>query len=65
MTANYAQGGNSFLVNGAKREENRYQFGAAVDMETQKNITFTLSYTYDWMDEFSAHGFIAKASYAF
>ncbi|WP_034831848.1 autotransporter family protein, partial [Endozoicomonas numazuensis] len=65
MTAHFAQGGNAFLVNGANREENRYQFGAAVDMETHNNMTFTLSYTYDWMDSYKAHGFIARASYAF
>ncbi|WP_062267900.1 autotransporter outer membrane beta-barrel domain-containing protein [Endozoicomonas arenosclerae] len=65
MSAHFAQGGNAFLINGAKREENRYQFGAAVDMETHNNMTFTLSYTYDWMDSYKAHGFIARASYAF
>ncbi|WP_257255130.1 autotransporter outer membrane beta-barrel domain-containing protein [Endozoicomonas sp. SESOKO3] len=65
MTAHFAQGGDAFLVNGAKREQNRYQFDAAVNLESHSNLTFTLSYHYDWMDSYKAHGFIARVSYGF
>ena len=65
MTAHFAEGGNAFLVHGAKREDTRYQFAAAVDMAIRNNMTFTLSYSYDWMDSYKAQGFIARASYAF
>lgn len=65
MTAHYAAGGNSFLVHGAKREENRFRFAAGVDMEFNSNVTLTVSYAYDWMDKYSAHGFIARARYDF
>ncbi|WP_252179221.1 autotransporter outer membrane beta-barrel domain-containing protein [Endozoicomonas sp. 4G] len=65
MTAHFAQGGNAFVMHGAEREQSRYQFGAAANMETSNNLTFNLSYSYDWMDSYKTHGFIARASYAF
>ncbi|WP_252179238.1 autotransporter outer membrane beta-barrel domain-containing protein [Endozoicomonas sp. 4G] len=65
MTAHFAQGGNAFVVNGAGREQSRYQFGAAVNMESRGNLAVTLSYHYDWMDSYEAHGVIARVSYGF
>lgn len=65
MTAQFAQGGNAFVVNGAKREQNRYQFDAVVNMESHSNLAFTLSYHYDWTDSYKAHGVIARVSYEF
>ena len=65
MTAQYAAGGNAFLVHGAKREEDRFRFTAGGDMEFRNNLTLTFSYSYDWMDKFAAHGFIARLRYNF
>ncbi|WP_422411457.1 MULTISPECIES: autotransporter outer membrane beta-barrel domain-containing protein [unclassified Endozoicomonas] len=65
MTAQFAQGGNAFLMSGAKREQSRYQFDAVINMESHSNLAFTISYHYDWMDSFKAYGFIARVSYGF
>lgn len=65
MTAQFAQGGNAFLMSGAKREQSRYQFDAVINMESHRNLAFAISYHYDWMDSSRAYGFIARVSYGF
>ena len=65
MTAHYAAGGDSFVVHGAKRDSTRYQFAASVDMDLQNDLTLSFNYSHDWMDSFSADGFIARLRYDF
>ncbi|WP_422466279.1 autotransporter domain-containing protein [Endozoicomonas sp. ALC013] len=65
MTAHYAAGGDSFVVHGAKRDDNRFQFAASVDMELDSNMTLSFNYSHDWMDNFKSDGFIARLRYDF
>ena len=65
MTAHYAAGGESFVVHGAKRDDNRFQFAASVDMELDSNMTLSFNYSHDWMDNFKSDGFIARLRYEF
>ncbi len=59
LQAHFAGGGERFVVYGGKREQNRYQATAALDISLQTNTNLSLSYSYDW-----AHGFKVKAGAA-
>lgn len=65
ITAHFAAGGESFLINGADRDANRYQFDATINMEIQNNTTITLSYLHHWADSFKLDGLIARVRYDF
>ena len=56
MQAHFGGGGERFMVYGRKREQNRYQAIAAVDIHPKTNTNLSFSYSYDW-----SHGFKAKA----
>ncbi|WP_257282871.1 autotransporter outer membrane beta-barrel domain-containing protein [Endozoicomonas sp. SESOKO1] len=65
ITAHFAAGGENFLINGAQREANRYQFDASIYMDIQDNTTITFNYSYHWADSFKVDGFFARARYNF
>ncbi|WP_257263307.1 autotransporter outer membrane beta-barrel domain-containing protein [Endozoicomonas sp. ONNA2] len=65
MTAHYAAGGSSFVVQGAKRDTSRFQFAASVDVDLQDNMLLSFNYSHDWMDNFKSDGFIARLRYDF
>ena len=65
VTAHYATGGESFLINGAERVRNRYQAEAALNVNVLDHTVCTLSYGYHWASHFKANGFIARISYEF
>ena len=65
VTARYATGGESFLINGAERVRNRYQAEAALNVNVLDHTVCTLSYAYHWASHFEADGFIARISYEF
>ena len=65
VTAHYATGGESFLINGAERVRNRYQAEAALNVNVPDHTVCTLSYAYHWASHFKANGFIARISYEF
>nr|MDT0250073.1 autotransporter outer membrane beta-barrel domain-containing protein [Endozoicomonas sp.] len=65
ITAHFAAGGESFLIHGADRDTNRYQFDATIHMDIQNHTTFTFSYSHHWADNFKADGFIARVRYEF
>ena len=65
ITAHFAAGGKSFLVHGADRDVNRYQFDATINMEVESNTTAIFSYSRHWTDHFKADGFITKVRYEF
>lgn len=65
VTAHYATGGESFLINGAERVRNRYQAEAALNVNVLDHTVCTLSYGYHWASHFKTNGFIARISYEF
>ena len=65
ITAHFAAGGENFLINGADRDANRYQFDATMNMEIESNTTITFSYSHHWADNFKVDGFIARVRYEF
>ncbi len=65
ITAHFAAGGENFLINGADRDANRYQFDATINMEIESNTTITFSYSHHWADNFKVDGFIARVRYEF
>lgn len=65
ITAHYASGGESFLINGADREANRYQLDATIHMEIQSNTTIAFSYSHYWSDSYRVDGFLARVRYTF
>ncbi|KEI69403.1 autotransporter outer membrane beta-barrel domain-containing protein [Endozoicomonas elysicola] len=65
ITAHFVAGGENFLINGADRDANRYQFDATINMELQNNTTITFSYSHHWADNFKVDGFIARVRYEF
>ena len=65
ITAHFAAGGESFLINGPDREANRYELDAGMDMEIQGNTTITVRYLHHWADDFKVDGCIARIRYNF
>ncbi|USE36054.1 autotransporter outer membrane beta-barrel domain-containing protein [Endozoicomonas sp. SCSIO W0465] len=65
ITAHFAAGGENFLINGADRDANRYQFDASMTMEIQSNTTITFNYSHHWADNFTVDGFIARVRHDF
>lgn len=60
ITAHFVAGGENFLIYGADRDANRYQFDATINMEFQNNTTITFSYSHHWADSFKVAGVIAR-----
>ncbi|WP_257296992.1 autotransporter outer membrane beta-barrel domain-containing protein [Endozoicomonas sp. YOMI1] len=65
ITAHFAAGGEHFRINGADRDNNRYQFDASMNVEIQGNTTITFRYLHHWTDNFKVDGCIARVRYNF
>ena len=65
MRAHYSAGGPSFVVHGAKRNQNRYQAVASLDLSPKERMNINLSYSYDWSKGFKVKAAIARLQYDF
>ncbi len=59
------EGVNAFVVQGAKREVNRYQWVATLDLNPAQNLTLSLNYSHDWSRSFKAKGVVGRLRYLF
>ena len=64
IIAHFADGGERFLIHGAKKQRNRYQFDATVNMVIN-NTALSLSYSHHWAGGFKANGLLARVRWIF
>lgn len=64
-TARFAEGGNSFVVSGARPERNVAVLGAAVDVLAGSSVTATLAYDAELRSDYVAHSGQVRLRYDF
>lgn len=65
LRAHYDAGGDHFVVNGAKRNQNRYQAAASLGVTPKENMHLTFSYSLDWANDFKVKAGLARLQCAF